>query len=58
MTEEEQTVLMFKGLIAELTEEQRCIVNTYIDQVELMVTEHKAEAMIALGFVGARLQCS
>ncbi|VFS51229.1 hypothetical protein [Budvicia aquatica] len=57
MTEEEQTVLMFKGLIAELSEEQRSIVNAYIDQLDLMLADNSTEATIALGFVGARLQC-
>lgn len=56
MTESEQVLLMVKGLISDLPEEQRAVVNDYIAQMELMLATNRAEAMVAIGYVGAQLQ--
>lgn len=58
MTQDQQTILMFKGLIASLPEESQ----TKVKQAEKVIRQllgdyPDGEATIALGLVGAELQC-
>ena len=58
MTQDQQTILMFKGLIASLPEESQSKVKKAEQAIrEVMTTYPDGEATIALGLVGAELQC-
>ncbi|CDG86903.1 conserved hypothetical protein [Xenorhabdus bovienii str. feltiae Florida] len=57
MTEDEQTLLMFKGLIAELPEDSRKNYEQCIKIVrQLLIDYPNGEALIALGYIGAEQQ--
>ncbi|TKI02677.1 hypothetical protein [Martelella alba] len=57
MTRDEETVLLFKGLIASLTAEQQVKVNECLTTIRQMIQDHPdGEAVIAIGLVGAELQ--
>lgn len=57
MTKDEQTLLMFKGLIATLPTEQQETVNACITQLREMIASCPAgEAVVAIGLIGAELQ--
>ncbi|HAU5634814.1 MULTISPECIES: hypothetical protein [Citrobacter] len=58
MTQDQQTILMFKGLIASLPEETQVKVKQAEKAIRQLLTEYPdGEATIALGLVGAELQC-
>ncbi|MDH1317999.1 hypothetical protein N5C39_06405 [Enterobacter bugandensis] len=58
MTQDQQTILMFKGLIASLPEETQLKVKQAEKAIRQLLTEYPhGEATIALGLVGAELQC-
>jgi len=58
MTQDQQTVLMFKGLIASLPEESQAKVKQAEAVIRQLLTDYpEGEATIALGLVGAELQC-
>ncbi|MFI7784162.1 hypothetical protein EN46_10695 [Citrobacter amalonaticus] len=58
MTQDQQTILMFKGLIASLPEETQVKVKQTEKAIRQLLTEYPdGEATIALGLVGAELQC-
>ncbi|SAZ42757.1 hypothetical protein [Citrobacter amalonaticus] len=58
MTQDQQTILMFKGLIASLPEETQVKVKQAEKAIRQLLTEYPdGEATIALGLVGADLQC-
>lgn len=57
MTNDEETLLLFKGLMADLTDEQRQNVNTCIATLRAMLTKYSdGEAVLAIGFIGAEMQ--
>ncbi|MBD2779698.1 hypothetical protein ID852_03535 [Xenorhabdus sp. 42] len=57
MTYDEQTLLMFKGLIAELPEESRKSYEQCIKVVRQLLTDYpNGEALIAIGIIGAEQQ--
>ncbi|MEY6763690.1 hypothetical protein AB9B48_18760 [Kluyvera ascorbata] len=58
MTQDQQTILMFKGLIASLPEESQAKVKLAENVIRQLLAEYPdGEATIALGLVGAELQC-
>lgn len=58
MTQDQQTILMFKGLIASLPEGTQVKVKQAEKAIRQLLTEYPdGEATIALGLVGAELQC-
>lgn len=58
MTQDQQTILMFKGLIASLPEESQLNVRQAEKVIRQLLTDYPdGEATIALGLVGAELQC-
>ena len=58
MTQDQQTILMFKGLIASLPEETQAKVKHAEKSIRQVMTDSPdGEAVIALGLVGAELQC-
>ncbi|ENO7474843.1 hypothetical protein ACB445_000702 [Citrobacter amalonaticus] len=58
MTQDQQTILMFKGLIASLPKETQVKVKQAEKAIRQLLTEYPdGEATIALGLVGAELQC-
>lgn len=58
MTQDQQTVLMFKGLIASLPEESQAKVKKAEQAFrEVIATYPDGEATVALGLIGAELQC-
>ncbi|PAV94006.1 hypothetical protein CJD50_22780 [Hafnia paralvei] len=58
MTEEEQTVLMAKGLIASLPKEKQQTAQQCIETIRSLLEAHPdGEALLALTLVGAELQC-
>lgn len=58
MTQDQQTILMFKGLIASLPEESQMKVKQAEEVIRQILTDYPdGEATIALGLVGAELQC-
>lgn len=57
MTQDEETVLLFKGLIASMPEDKQQNVKQCIDVIRQLLSEHPdGEAMVAIGLVGAELQ--
>ncbi len=57
MTRDEETVLLFKGLIASLTTEQQAKVNQCLRTIRQMIVDSpNGEAVIAVGLIGAELQ--
>ncbi|EKJ4549809.1 hypothetical protein [Escherichia coli] len=57
MTQDQQTILMFKGLIASLPEETQAKVKHAENAIRQVLTDYPdGEAVIALGLVGAELQ--
>lgn len=58
MTQDQQTILMFKGLIASLPEESQVKVKQAEKVIRQLLTDYPdGEATVALGLVGAELQC-
>lgn len=58
MTQDQQTILMFKGLIASLPEESQAKVKQAEKAIRQILTDYPdGEAIIAMGLVGAELQC-
>lgn len=58
MTQDQQTILMFKGLIASLPEESQAKVQEALKVLrQLMADYPEGEATVALGLIGAELQC-
>ncbi|WP_312664240.1 hypothetical protein [Pantoea sp. CTOTU49201] len=58
MTQDQQTILMFKGLIASLPDESQKKVKDAAQCIrDLMASYPDGEAAIALGLIGAELQC-
>ncbi|WP_010245179.1 hypothetical protein [Pantoea agglomerans] len=57
MTQDQQTILMFKGLIASLPEESQAKVKQAEKVIRQLLTDYPdGEATVALGLVGAELQ--
>ncbi|MCW6583586.1 hypothetical protein NFB41_03565 [Yersinia ruckeri] len=57
MTQDEQTVLLFKGLIASLPEEQQHNVQQCLDVIRKLLSDYPGgEAAVAIGLIGAELQ--
>jgi hypothetical protein len=57
MTADEQTVLMFRGLIASLPEESQAKVKQAEKQIrDLLESYPDGEGFVAMGLVGAELQ--
>ncbi|WP_440517650.1 hypothetical protein [Serratia sarumanii] len=57
MTQEQQTLLMFKGLIASLSEESQAKVKEAEERLRAVLRSYPdGEAMVAFGFIGAELQ--
>lgn len=58
MTQDQQTMLMFKGLIASLPEESQAKVKKAEQSIrEVLAAYPDGEATVALGLIGAELQC-
>ncbi len=58
MTQDQQTILMFKGLIASLPEESQEKVKKVSQAIrEVLASYPDGEATVALGLIGAELQC-
>ncbi|WP_324028807.1 hypothetical protein GC087_17110 [Pantoea sp. JZ2] len=58
MTQDQQTILMFKGLIASLPEESQAKVKKAEQAMrEVLSAYPDGEATIAMGLIGAELQC-
>ncbi len=57
MTPDEQTILMFKGLIADLSEDQQARVKEAEARLTAVLEEYKDEGLVAFGLIGAKLQC-
>lgn len=58
MTQDQQTILMFKGLIASLPEESQAKVKQAEKVIRQLLTDYPdGEGTVALGLVGAELQC-
>lgn len=58
MTPDQQTILMFRGLIASLPEENRVNVKKAEQQIrDVLASYPGGEATIAMGLIGAELQC-
>ncbi|MCT8345514.1 hypothetical protein LG003_22455 [Photorhabdus kleinii] len=58
MTQDEQTILMFRGLIASLSEQQQENVSTCEKVIRKMLVDYPEEAILAIGLIGAELQLS
>lgn len=57
MTQDQQTILIFKGLIASLPEESQAKVKQAEKVIRQLLTDYPdGEATVALGLVGAELQ--
>ena len=57
MTQDEETVLLFKGLIASLPDDQQQNVKQCIDAIRQLLSKYPAgEAVVAIGLVGVELQ--
>jgi hypothetical protein len=57
MTRDDETVLLFKGLIASMPEDQQQSVQQCLDVIRKLLSDHPGgEAMVAIGLVGAELQ--
>ncbi|CAI2407576.1 Uncharacterised protein [Serratia liquefaciens] len=57
MTDDQQTLLMFKGLIASLSEESQAKVKEAEERLRDVLSSYPdGEAMVAFGFIGAGLQ--
>ncbi|MCG3463945.1 hypothetical protein L7750_16860 [Xenorhabdus bovienii] len=57
MTEDEQTLLMFKGLVASLNEQQQRHVDNCLNTIRQLMDDYpEGEALIALGYIGAEQQ--
>jgi len=58
MTQEEQTVLMVKGLIASLPEDKQQVAQQCIETIRSLLEAHPdGEALLALALVAADSQC-
>jgi len=58
MTQDQQTVLMFKGLIASLPADSQAKVKKAEQAMrEVLAAYPDGEATVALGLIGAELQC-
>jgi len=53
MSEEQQAVLMIKGLLTELTAEQKATFDRYHAGIKAMLAEDPTVAMLAVALVGA-----
>ncbi|TDB43340.1 hypothetical protein [Photorhabdus luminescens] len=58
MTQDEQTILMFRGLIASLSEQQQENIRECEKVMRRMLADYPEEAIFALGLIGAELQLS
>lgn len=59
MTQEEQTVLMAKGLIASLAEDKQQAAQQCIETIRGLLEAHPdGEALLALTLVAAEIQCA
>ncbi|MCW7550507.1 hypothetical protein OO184_21900 [Photorhabdus sp. APURE] len=58
MTQDEQTILMFRGLIASLSEQQQKNIRECEKVMRKMLADYPEEAIFALGLIGAELQLS
>lgn len=57
MTHDEETVLLFKGLIASLPKDQQKNVHQCLDVIRKLLTDYPGgEAVVAVGLIGAELQ--
>ncbi len=57
MTEDEQTLLMFKGLTASLNEQQQANLDHCLKVIRQLMDDYpEGEALIALGYIGAEQQ--
>ncbi|REF27192.1 hypothetical protein BDD26_1939 [Xenorhabdus cabanillasii] len=57
MTEDEQTLLMFRGLVTSLTEQQKQNFEHCITVLNQLLDDYPdGEALIALGYIGAEQQ--
>ncbi|PHM46510.1 hypothetical protein [Xenorhabdus miraniensis] len=57
MTNEEQTLLMFKGLVGELPDDYRKNYAHCVDVIRKLITDYpNGEALLALGMIGAEQQ--
>lgn len=57
MSDDEVTLVLFKGVIADLPAEQQDTVRTCADKIRELVARYPGgEAVLALGLVGAELQ--
>ncbi|QES77163.1 hypothetical protein F3Y08_04915 [Proteus mirabilis] len=57
MTQDEQTLLMFKGMVAELPEQSRAKVEHCIAEINKLLAEYPdGEALLAVGYIGAEQQ--
>ncbi|WP_342639815.1 hypothetical protein [Proteus faecis] len=57
MTQDEQTLLMFKGIVAELPEQSKVKVEYCITEIKKLLTEYPdGEALLAVGYIGAEQQ--
>ncbi|TDB48242.1 MULTISPECIES: hypothetical protein [Photorhabdus] len=58
MTRDEQTILMFRGLIASLSEQQQENIRECEKVIRKMLVDYPEEAILAIGLIGAELQLS
>lgn len=59
MTDDQQTLLMFKGLMASLPKENQAKVKKAEERLRSVLLDYPdGEAMVAFGFIGAELQMS
>ncbi|OWO82437.1 hypothetical protein B5C26_08580 [Photorhabdus luminescens] len=58
MTQDEQTILMFRGLIASLSEQQQENIRECEKAIRKMLADYPEEAIFAIGLIGAELQLS
>ncbi|MGP9417383.1 hypothetical protein ACT3RT_00100 [Ewingella sp. AOP9-I1-14] len=57
MTQDQQTILMFKGLIASLPEQQQVKVKEAEKKIREILRDYpEGEATVAFGLIGAELQ--
>lgn len=57
MNADQQTLLMFKGLIASMPEEAQAKVKQAEDKLRVVLSEYpEGEALVAFGLIGAQLQ--
>lgn len=54
MNQDQQTLLMIKGAISEMSEEQRALVSTHADQIRAIASS--PEGLMAFVLVGAEKQ--